>query len=88
MTAMSLKKAAIPVRLPNEEKAIQAGFQTLGPVPPEKVRAVIIRDTMHTTDFLVSEVLGPETEKLSCLKEMTPWRIAFSSSGDIIAPGP
>lgn len=87
LTSMSLKKASIPVRLPSEEKAVQAGFQTIGPVPPEKVRAVIIRDTMHTTDFLVSEGLARETEKLSCLKEMTPCRIAFSSSGDLIAPG-
>jgi hypothetical protein len=54
----------------------------------EKVRAVIIRDTMHTTDFLVSDALARETEKLSYLKEMTPCRIAFSSSGDLIAPGP
>ena len=84
LTSMSLKKAAIPVRLPNEEKAVQAGFQTIGPVPPEKVRAVIIRDTMHTADFLVSEGLARETEKLSCLKEMTSCRIAFSSSGDLI----
>lgn len=88
LTSMSLKKAAIPVRLPNEEKAIQAGFQTIGPIPPEKVRAVIIKDTMHTTDFLVSEALAHETETLSCLKVMTPCRIAFSSSGDLIAPGP
>nr|WP_320016330.1 lactate racemase domain-containing protein [uncultured Desulfobacter sp.] len=88
LTAMSLKKAAIPVRLPNEEKAIQAGFQTIGPVSSEKVRAVIIRDTMHTTDFLISEALARETEKLSCLKEMTPCRIAFSSSGNLIAPRP
>jgi hypothetical protein len=54
----------------------------------EKVRAVIIRDTMHTTDFLVSDALARETEKLSCLKEMTQCRITFSSSGDLIAPRP
>ncbi|MCG8552782.1 MAG: lactate racemase domain-containing protein [Desulfobacterales bacterium] len=88
LTAMSLKKAAIPVRLPSEEKAIQAGFQTIGPVRPEKVRAVIIRDTMHTTDFLVSEGLAGETEKLPYLKALSPCRITFSSSGDLIAPDP
>ncbi|WP_321494073.1 lactate racemase domain-containing protein [uncultured Desulfobacter sp.] len=88
LTSMSLRKAAIPVRLPSEEKAVQAGFQTIGPMPPEKVRAVIIRDTMHTTDFLASEALGPETQKLSCLKEMTPFRLSFTSCGDLIAPGP
>ncbi|WP_020589745.1 lactate racemase domain-containing protein [Desulfobacter curvatus] len=84
LTAMSLKKASIPVRLPSEEKAIQAGFQTIGPVPPEKVRAVIIKDTMHTTDFLVSEALARETQKLSYLKEMAPCRIAFSSSEELV----
>ena len=87
LTSISLKKAAIPVRLPSEEKALQAGFQTIGPIAPEKVKAVIIRDTMHTTDFFISEGLKPLTEKLSCLQEITACPVSFSLSGDLIAPG-
>ena len=84
LTSMSLKKAAIPVRLPSEEMAIQAGFLTIGPVLPEKLKAVIIKDTMHTTDFLVSEGLIPETEKLPRLKDITPCPICFSPDGELM----
>ena len=35
LTSMSLHKAFIPIRMPTEEKAIQACFTTIGPIPPE-----------------------------------------------------
>ncbi len=84
LTSMSLKKASIPIRLPSEEKAIQAGFLTIGPVAAEDVRAVIIKDTMHTTDFLVSAGLVAETEKLPHLKEITPCPVNFLPSGELL----
>lgn len=64
LTSMSLRKAFIPVRLPNDQKAIQAAFMTLGPVQPDQVRAVIIRDTLHTQTFLASKALLPEIRAL------------------------
>ncbi|SMC39580.1 protein of unknown function [Desulfocicer vacuolatum DSM 3385] len=57
MTSISLRKAFIPVRLPSDEKAIQAAFSTLGPIDPVDVRAVIIKDTLHVQEFRASQAL-------------------------------
>ena len=64
LTSMSLKKAFTPVRLPTRKKALQAAFQTIGPIAPDDVTAVIIQDTMHTTDFLISQALVERTKQL------------------------
>ena len=64
LTSMSLRKAFTPVRLPTRKKALQAAFQTIGPIAPDDVRAVIIQDTMHTTDFLISQALVEKTKQL------------------------
>ena len=48
-----------------EQKAVQACFTTLGPRDPETVRAVIIEDTLHVSDFLASTALRPELETMS-----------------------
>lgn len=59
LTSISLRKAFIPIRLPNDKKAIQAAFTTLGPLNPENVKAVIIKDTMHTANFFASQAVVP-----------------------------
>nr|WP_321403800.1 hypothetical protein [uncultured Desulfobacter sp.] len=64
LTSMSLRKAFTPVRLPTRKKALQAAFQTIGPIAPDDVKAVIIQDTMHTTDFLISQALVEKTQQL------------------------
>lgn len=84
LTSMSLKKAAIPVRLPSEEKAIQAAFQTIGPIAPDDVRAVIIKDTIHMNEFLISRALVTETERLQHVGEINRQELKFSPSRDLI----
>ena len=64
LTSMSLRKAFTPVRLPTRRKALQAAFQTIGPIAPDEVTAVIIQDTMHTTDFLISQAMVEKTKQL------------------------
>jgi hypothetical protein len=60
LTSLSLRKAFIPVRMPNDRKAIQACFTTIGPVPAAAVRAVVIRDTLHLSEFWASAALREE----------------------------
>jgi hypothetical protein len=60
LTSLSLRKAFIPVRMPNDRKAIQACFTTIGPVPAAAVRAVVIRDTLQLSEFWASEALREE----------------------------
>ncbi len=84
LTSISLRKAFIPIRLPNDQKAIQAAFTTLGPLTPDKARAVIIQDTLHTQMFWVSRALLPEVEAMDNAEIMAKKRLAFHRNGDLI----
>jgi len=84
MTGISLKKAFIPIRLPNDKKAVQACFTTIGPVPPEAVRAVIVRDTLHLTELWVSEALLPEIQQIPEAEILDHTRLSFDEKGNLI----
>jgi hypothetical protein len=83
LTSTSIRKAFIPVRLPTDEKAIQACFTTIGPIAPDAVRAVIIRNTRHLSAFWASSALRLEIEKLPNVRlfENTPLR--FDAKGNL-----
>jgi hypothetical protein len=83
LTSLSLRKAFIPIRLPDDRKAIQAGFTTLGPVPPEEVRAIIIRDTKHVTEFWASSPLREEIENISGAEIGDNRMLSFNSYGNL-----
>ncbi len=83
LTSISLRKAFIPVRLPNDEKAIQAGFTTLGPVDPNDIRAVIIKDTRHTSEFFVSSALLSSAEDLEQAEIFEELSLEFDGAGTI-----
>jgi hypothetical protein len=85
LTSTSLHKAFIPIRMPTDEKAIQACFTTLGPKPPDKVRAVILDDTLQTTDFLASNALGPELLKTLHAQLGNDMRLSFDADGRLVA---
>ncbi|WP_251342877.1 lactate racemase domain-containing protein [Haloplanus halophilus] len=60
LTSNSLRKAAIPVVLPDDERAVAAALSTVGVSDPETVRIAWIRDTGHLSEFRVSEALARE----------------------------
>ncbi len=84
MTSMSLRKAFIPIRLPNDEKAIQAAFTTLGPLEPTTVRAVIIKDTLHVQEFWASQALLPEIAAMSNANIFEKISLNFNESGELL----
>jgi hypothetical protein len=86
LTSRSLHKAFIPIRMPTEEKAIQAGFTTIGPVPPEKVRAILIRDTMHLDEIWVSEAMGEEISNVDGASVEAPMALRFDEDGNLLEP--
>ncbi|WP_231714637.1 nickel-dependent lactate racemase [Desulfonema ishimotonii] len=86
MTSMSLRKAFIPIRLPSEQKAVQACFTTLGPVAPEKVRAVIIRDTLRVSEFWASSALKAALQTLDAAEILDQTNLRFTENGDIRQP--
>ncbi len=84
LTSISLRKAFIPVRLPTDRAAIQAGFVTIGPIPPQKVRAIIIKDTAHVSEFWVSQALLPEIHAMENAEILGERQLAFDSKDNII----
>jgi hypothetical protein len=60
LTSNSLRKATVPVVLPDDQRAIVAALSTIGTYDPETVRMAWIRDTGHLSAFRVSEALARE----------------------------
>lgn len=83
LTSLSLRKAFIPVRMPNDRKAIQACFTTIGPVPAAEVRAVVIRDTMHLSEFLISAALRAEVEGVAAAEILGAAALSFDADGNL-----
>jgi hypothetical protein len=83
LTSTSIRKAFIPVRLPTEEKAIQACFTTIGPIAPEAVRAVIIKNTKVLSEFRASSALRPELETLSNVRLSANAPLQFDAQGNL-----
>lgn len=54
LTSSSLSKAAIPVVMPDDERAVRAALSSIGRWDPETVRVAWIRDTSHLSEFRVS----------------------------------
>jgi hypothetical protein len=86
LTSLSLHKAFIPVRLPTDRKAIQAGFTTLGPIDTRDVRAVIIEDTLHPAEFLASAALVTELNALSAAELGRPTHLVFDDDDRLVLP--
>jgi len=86
MTSLSLHKAFIPVRLPNDRKALQACFTTLGPVPLEAIRAVIVRDTGHVQEFLATAPLGRALADRPGVAIISRDGLAFDGDGNLQPP--
>ena len=86
LTSMSLHKAFIPVRLPNDRKALQACFTTLGPKPAAAIRAVIIRDTLHVHEFMASAALGPELLAIPEAKILSRDSLVFDADDNLRPP--
>ena len=84
MTSMSLRKAFIPIRLPSDEKAIQAAFTTRGPLEPTTVRAVIIKDTLHVQEFWASQALLPELTAMKNTDILEKVSLNFNESGELL----
>ena len=83
MTSMSLRKAFIPIRLPSDEKAIQAAFTTLGPLNPLNIRAVIIKDTLHVQEFWASKALLPDLEAMDTAEIFEKVVLVFDETGEL-----
>lgn len=60
LTSTFVVRAAIPMYFDTEEKLLDAALYSLSGIPAEKLRIVIIPNTLFLTECLVSEALIPE----------------------------
>lgn len=86
LTSRSLHKAFVPVRMPTEAKAIQAAFATIGPIPPEKVRAILIRDTARLDEIWASEALAETLREKEGVEVLEIVNLTFDEAGDLVRP--
>lgn len=84
LTGMSLRKAFIPVRLPDDRRAIQACFTTLGPMDADTIRAVILKDTLHTVEFLASKALFKELDTIDQAQILEQVNLVFDKRGNLV----
>jgi hypothetical protein len=84
ITAMTPEKARIPITLETDKEAVQAAFETIGAVPPEKARVAHIKNTLEMGELAVSEALLEEVEaaeNMTVLKALGP--LAFDGEGSL-----
>ncbi len=83
LTSSSLRKAFIPIRMANDQLAIQTAFFTTGVGNTDNLRVVIIKDTRHVLEFWAS---SPLLEELTTIPGATVWErveLTFSPNGDL-----
>ena len=78
--------AMIPVDFETDREAIGTACQLAGYVPPERVTAMWIKDTLHLDEVECSEVFWDEANKRSDLEVIGPPQpLEFDSADDLIS---
>jgi hypothetical protein len=72
--------------MPNDLKAIQACFTTIGPVPAAAVRAVVIRDSLHLAEFWASAALREELDGIAAADIVATAPLRFDADGNLCLP--
>jgi len=83
LTSLSLRKAFIPVTLPDDMSAIHAAVGTLGPVISADLKMVVISDTLHLAEFYCSQSLIREISSHACSKVQNNVKLCFNSDHDM-----
>jgi hypothetical protein len=84
LTSTSLRKAFIPPTFDDDENAMMAAFSTCGIKNLDTIRAVIINDTRHVTDFWVSPALVEELKRRNDVMIRNESALKFSDRGDLV----
>jgi len=88
ITAMTPEKARIPIALETDKEAVEAAFETIGAVPPEKARVAHIKNTLEIGELAVSEALLKEVEaaeNMTVVEALGP--LAFDHEGTLRGVG-
>jgi hypothetical protein len=86
ITGMGPQKSRIPIFFDTDQEVLDAAFATIGMTPPEKSRAVRIKNTLHLGQVAISEALLDEAagrDDLELLVRPTP--LEFDAAGILTA---
>jgi len=84
ITGISLEKAAVPMHLETDRRAIEVGLGSIGLTPPERSRIVRIKNTLQLDEVEVSEVYENEIRARTDLEIMEgPDPMVFDSNGNL-----
>jgi hypothetical protein len=83
LTSTSLRKAFIPVRLPDDRRAVNAALMTTGKTSMDDLRVVFIRDTRHLTQFWVSSALLNEVKQNQYSEIKGQKKLSFDQAGSL-----
>lgn len=85
LTSTFVTRAAIPMYFDTEEKLIEAALFSLSGIPVDKLRIVIIRNTLFLQECIISEALLPEIESREGLTiNPIPRVFQFNEQGDLL----
>jgi hypothetical protein len=80
MTTTFVQRGFIPLHFPSEKQTIEMAVASLGLCVPERLRLMIVPNTLHLEKLLVSEPLVKELEKQANLEiDPAPLPFAFDS---------
>ena len=85
LTSVSIRKAAIPIRMPTDEKALQACFATIGPIPASRVEALLIKDTLNVSDYLASQGIFEKWQERTDLEIGESLDLEFDTDGNMVS---
>jgi hypothetical protein len=87
LTSTFVIRAAIPMYFDNDEKLVEAALLSLGGIPTDKLRVMIIPNTLFLTDILVSEtVLDQLKDKPGIEIESEARALEYDQAGNLIFP--
>jgi hypothetical protein len=85
MVSGFLQRSQVPVVCPTDQAAVEAAYFMLRRKPPEEVRVLRIRDTLHLEHVWISESFLPEARQHPRLELIDkPRPLAFDGSGNLV----
>lgn len=77
-----LERGKVPPHFETEKAAIDTAFKTLGKIKPEDAKVMIIENTLHLTELIVSESIYKEIkDEVSLIEEIIEW--SYDSNGKL-----
>ena len=84
LTSTFVTRAAIPMYFDTEKKLLEAALYSLSGIAPDKLRIVMVPNTLFVTECFVSETLVPELEASGMITDPESLDIKFDSDGSMM----